>query len=230
MRTIADAVERIERTLGRENRADAGWDESKHKRAANGQFGSGGGSSKKSASGEAASKTSGGSSDAEKSLKAVRDRINDLGAKNIAIYNEKYKDRSMSDLSKDPYAFRDDPEVSKNSKEIKELYATQDRLEDEIAQQSGKKPVGGSGGNPGIYAPKNSGEYGKPGGSVISLNHAHDWATGYYGKELSREQVVSELKKHGVGRMSTQRVLNAFDRLHGTYKPAVPYAKKGYLP
>lgn len=46
MKTIADCYERIEKTLARTmSRSDSGWEESKHKRAANGQFGSGSGSS-----------------------------------------------------------------------------------------------------------------------------------------------------------------------------------------
>ena len=203
MRTIADAIERIERTLGRENRADSDWDESKHKRAANGQFGSGGGSGKKSASGGSGGEASKGeakyyivnnkrrgfsndpknlanllgfsskaeakkfvednkekypwfdkarvtlgasvgyglvkpTSEVESSLKFVKNKINEYAAKNIAIYNEKYKGGS------DPNAFRNDPEVQKNSGEIKELYETQDRIENELAQHSGKKPPGGT--------------------------------------------------------------------------------------
>ncbi len=216
MRTIADAVERIEQTLGRENRADAGWDESKHKRGKDGKFGSGGGSSKKSTSGGVASKTSGGGSPVNwRGPKlSLSPREADDVAKS-AIKDGETKEEMAADMERNHFS----PAA------IKRAVAA-------FEQKSAESGPGdrGSGGNPGIYTPKSSGEYGKPGGSVMSLNHAHDWATGYYGKELSREQVVSELKKHGVGRMSTQRVLNAFDRLHGTYKPAVPYAKKGYLP
>ena len=42
MKSIADAIERIEQTLGADYRADSGYREEDHPRAANGQFNSGG--------------------------------------------------------------------------------------------------------------------------------------------------------------------------------------------
>jgi hypothetical protein len=43
MKTVADALSRIQQTLAHGTRADSDWKESDHPRASNGQFGSGGG-------------------------------------------------------------------------------------------------------------------------------------------------------------------------------------------
>jgi hypothetical protein len=188
MRTIADAVERIERTLGRENRADSDWDESKHKRGKDGKFGSGGGSG----GGPSKKATTWSSGD----IVARRNSFSENEAKAYAKSAHKdgwTKEKVLSELK----------DYNTSPLGIKRIMAA---FEDELAQNSDKKPAGGSGGE----APKNKGSGSLYAGNpeLKKLTKAHDIA-----KQLRKRGVPEEDIENVISRQLGEDTLNVFKKV-----------------